>query len=231
MYGAVILLFFYLLGQLLFPLKSVSGFWLAKIFFAPKIAVKTIFEKNLAQSRLLELQLENASLRAQLQALKMQPTLLGEGKNLLSASIFSSYPFTNFADIFVNAGTEDGVREGYPVFAKEGVFLGVVSQSQEGKSRIKTIFTSGWELPVQIGADRVDALLIGSHEPTLTLISKNKPIAGGESVFLVSPDFPFGLTIGRVLHVSQRSDELFLEANLELPYKLSELKTAYIQLP
>ena len=96
---------------------------------------------------------------------------------------------------------------------------------------IETIFTSGWELPVRIGAERVEALFVSGREPKLTLISKKKNVSGGEEVFLSSRDFPLGLTLGTVGAVTEPSEDIFKEARLAVPYAITELTKLFVRLP
>lgn len=227
---ALIGLFF--LGQFLFTPKAIVSSGASEVLSAPKLIIVSLLQRSTLLKQMSSLSIENQSLKAQILELEAQPTLLRqEGEKFIVAKTYSQYPFGDLSQLLVNAGSREGVREGMPVLVAPGIFLGVVQEVKEKTSIVKTIYSAGWELPVKIGAQRVDALLVGAHEPKLTLISKNKVVAGGESVLLASREFPLGLTVGSVEHIEKKEEELFFEATMRMPYALNELNEVYIQLP
>jgi cell shape-determining protein MreC len=182
-------------------------------------------------ANLTSLVLENQSLRAQLQQVKLAPSIIEQDhRRYILAPLYSSYPFNVSNQLLTAAGSESGVLEAATVFAAPDVFLGQVTSVTEGKSVVRTIFDPGWELPVKIGEGKVDALLVGGQEPRLTLVSKRKPLIGGEPVYLASRDFPYGLMLGTVAELRQSKESLFLEGRLITPYTLADLADLYIGL-
>ncbi len=225
--GIFALLFF--LGQLLFVPKTYLSSRLGQAIQAPKIFFLSFFQRAKILRQYQALSLENQSLRAQILSLNNDPSRIEINNTpLIIAQIFSQYPFSAFNEILINAGSRHGVKAGQAVLAAPDIFLGVIEKVNEKTSVVKTIFSPGWELPTRIGANRISALLIGGHEPRLSLISKNKAVSGGESVLLSSQDFPFGLTIATIDHLEPSSDTLFLEAGLTVPYNLNELNEVFI---
>lgn len=175
--------------------------------------------------------LENQGLLAQLEQAQLTPSIIEqESRRYIRAPLYSSYPFNISNQLLVAAGSGSGVLEGATAFAAPGIFLGQVTSVEGGKAVVRTIFDPGWELPVKIGEGKVDALLIGGQEPKLTLVSKHKPLVGGESVYLVSRDFTYGLTLGTVAELRQSKESLFLEGRLITPYALADLSEIYIGL-
>ncbi len=227
--GTFALLFF--IGQLLFTPKAYLVSRLGAAFQAPVTFLRSVATRTSLMRDLGALSLENQSLRAQLHAAQNAPSLIKQNnKRYIAAPLYSSYPLTISSKLLIGGGTAAGILDQATVLAAPGIFLGQIERSQEQKAVVRTIFDPGWELAVKIGENQVDALLIGGQEPRLTLISKRKPLNEGESVYLVSRDFPHGLTLGTVAELRQSKDSLFFEGRLLLPYAIADLNQVYIQL-
>ncbi|MDP3880673.1 MAG: rod shape-determining protein MreC [bacterium] len=219
-------------------------FLIFQLFFMPLQAAKTRFGRALQSPRMLfqylavraslveninSLNNENQSLQAQILALKEQASILEfEGQSYIRVRSYSNYPFNNKNQILIAAGSASGLRQGQAVLFQPGIFIGEVDKVDEKRAEIRTIFDFNWELPVKIGEEKVDGLLIGGHTPTVTLISKSKNIQLGDPITLASPNFPIGLTVGVVNEVLKDRDDLFQEVKLRFPYNPAEINYLYI---
>lgn len=227
--GIVALLFF--VSQLLFTPKAYLISRIGQAFQAPVIFFRSLSTRNALMADVTSLLLENQGLRAQLMQAEQAPSVIEqERKRYIRVPLYSSYPFNTSNELLIAAGEESGVLEGASVFASPGVFLGQVISVTRGKAVVRTIFDPGWELPVKIGEGKVDALLVGGQEPKLTLVSKRKPLIGGEPVYLASRDFVYGLSLGTVAELRQSKESLFLEGRLITSYALADLSELYIGL-
>jgi len=227
--GVIALIFF--ISQLLFTPKAYLLSRLGRALQAPVTFFKSLSTRTSLMGDLQDLMLENQSLRAQLLQAQSTPSVIEqESKRYIRVPLYASYPFNTNSQLLVAAGSESGIREGASVFAAPGIFLGQVSSVEGGNAVVRTIFDPGWELPVRIGEGRVDALLIGGSEPKLTLVSKRKPLIGGEPVYLSSREFAYGLTLGTVAELRQSKESLFLEGRLITSYALTDLSELYIGL-
>ncbi len=225
----IAVLFFF--GQILFAPKAYLSSRLGQALQTPSIFFRSLSTRTTLMGDLLALSLENQSLRAQIAQYKIAPSLIRqEGTRYIRAALYSSYPFNLSSQLLLAAGSESGILENAAVYAAPDVFIGQVTTAEERRSTVRTIFDPGWELPVKIGDGRVDALLVGGQEPRLTLISKRKPLIGGESVYLASRDFPYGLLLGTVAELRQSKESLFLEGRLIPSYTLSDLNELYVGL-
>lgn len=225
----VIVLFFF--GQLLFTPKAYLTSRIGSALQAPVTFFRSLSTRTTLAGDLSALMLENQSLRAQLLQSELAPSLIRqEADKYIRAPLYSSYPFNTNNQLLAGAGSTSGVLSGASVFAAPDVFLGQVTSVDARRATIRTIFDPGWELPVRIGEGKVDALLIGGQEPRLTLISKRKPLIGGEPVYLASRDFPYGLLLGTVAELRQSKESLFLEGRLLTTYTISDLSEVYIRL-
>lgn len=181
------------------------------------------FLKNLEYDREFQnLKLENEVLKFQLGQLTQGAVVAGE-ENLLMAALYSSYPFNDQARLIINLGFNGGLDVGMPVLAAKGVLLGRVTEVKKNLSEVQTIFDPIWRSSVGIGNAKIKALLVGGNIPRLTLIAKETMPAAGEDVLNFSPEYPYGLFLGRILEVDYNSAEPWASASLETFYNLNAL--------
>ena len=183
-----------------------SSFIIPKFFrFSPK-----------ADQQINELYLENQSLKSRLTA--SLPEFRGDFK---LAKVYSSYPFNDKNEIAINLGSADGIKESWPVVLGSDIVLGEVKKVFEHYSLVRTIFDPEWRLAVRIGENKINALLEGGVEPSLTTIDKNKVIKEGDFIYAVAKGFPYGALIGKVQNISSSPSSIFQEASLALPYNFN----------
>ena len=91
-----------------------------------------------------------------------------------------------------------------------------------------TIFDPTWRSEVRIGKEGVASLLQGGSTPTLTLIDKETLISSGDLVYNSDSRYPYGLTIGKENNLRLTKDQLWREADLELPYDLNKVKLVLV---
>lgn len=219
----------FIVGQWLFVPKTYVNSRILQALQTPQALVQALRSRHAVVTELSALALENQSLRAELQVAKNQPAIIQNSRaEYVSARVYSSYPFNNASRLLINAGSNQGIEVGDVALVAPGIFLGEVVSATQSKSEIRTLFDPGWELPVKIGDDKTDSLLIGSHEPRLTLISKKKPTLSGDAVILAAKNYPYGLTVGTVGDLKDSERDLFQEAELQTPYVISELNDVLI---
>ena len=169
-----------------------------------------------ADQQINELYLENQSLKSRLTA--SLPEFRGDFK---LAKVYSSYPFNDKNEIAINLGSADGIKESWPVVLGSDIVLGEVKKVFERYSLVRTIFDPEWRLAVRIGENKINALLEGGVEPSLTTIDKNKVIKEGDFIYAVAKGFPYGALIGKVQNISSSPSSIFQEASLALPYNFN----------
>lgn len=168
--------------------------------------------------------LENEKLKAEILALKKSAQLIGSGQSkFLTVKVYSTYPFNHKDFLAINVGGKQGVKEGMAVTLGEHILIGQIAETEDHSSMVRTIFHPGWELPVKIGTDQTDALLVGGRKPKLTLITKERTIAEGDSVYSANKDFPYGLKIGEVVKIKRDDGSSFQEAELLLAYEIKDI--------
>lgn len=148
--------------------------------------------------------------------------------SLRSARIYSRYPFADHSFLIVDLGSKDGVAEDMPVLAKEGLLLGKVIRTKDSFSEIQTIFDPAWRSSVGIGSQKTKALLTGGLTPGLELIEPTAIVNDADSIANISPDFPFGLVLGKLKNLDKPASQPWFKAELETAFDINSLKEVLI---
>jgi cell shape-determining protein MreC len=209
--------------------KSVAIFATEKVFSAPTQFLNSLTANG--EEAYEALFKENQILKAEVLRLRKKAYESTSGSRRIVAKVYSTYPFNNRNLIMINAGKRDGVEVNAPV-AVEGTFLlGRISEVFSDYSIVSTIFDAGWELPVKVENDSINALLIGGREPRLTLIEKSKLILDGATVYTAEQGFPYGMHVGTINEARDELANTFQEASLVFPYEVSLLTEVSVLLP
>lgn len=185
------------------------------------------FDPGYSYAALREERLKNASLVEELRALK-DPAPPRVSATVLSARVYSRYPFSDKNLIAIDKGFEDGIAEGMPVLAEKGVLLGRVRVVRRTQSEVETIADPSWKTSVAVGEARVRAVLEGGVPPRLGLIPKEAVIHEGDPVTNIDPDFPMGLLIGNARAAGEDTKKVWLTADIDLPYRVDDLQSVLI---
>lgn len=224
-----VILGIFLLFQLFFMPTQAAKTRIGQALQGPRVFFKQFSLRGSLIENITSLQNENQSLQAQILALKEGASLLEEDDtDYIRVRAYSNYPFNNKNQILIAAGSNHGVKSASPALAQPGIFLGEITEVKGKNAKVRTIFDFNWELPVKIGSEKIDGLLIGGHDPSVTLVSKSKNIQIGDPITLASPDFPIGLTIGLVNEVIEDKEDLFQEVKIRFPYSIAEVNYIYI---
>ena len=131
------------------------------------------------------------------------------------ARIYSRYPFNDQSAVYIDLGSEDGIREGMPVFVTKGVLLGKVKKAHRTQAEVETIFSALWKTSVSAGRGGVKAVYLGGAVPRLDFVPKDAAISAGEGISSISPDLPLGTLLGKVLKVEKEAYEVWQKAEVE----------------
>lgn len=148
--------------------------------------------------------------------------------SLRSGRIYSRYPFADHSFLIVDLGSKDGIAEDMPVLAKEGLLLGRVIKTRVSFSEIQTIFDPAWRSSVGIGPQKTKALLTGGLTPNLELIEPTAIVNDGDSIANISPDFPFGLVVGKLKNLDKPLSQPWFKAELATAFDINSLKEVLI---
>ena len=186
-----------------------------------------IFSLSSITNQLTQLKKENSDLKDQLFAFQSQYSFPSD-QRYESARVFSLYPFNTKNRIYITAGTSQGVSVGQPVMFSKTVLVGQIVGVSSESSEVITIYDSRFSLPVKIGKSGIDGLLTGGVSPSVGLIDKTKQVNVGDEIYSASKDLPYGLIIGTVKSVKEDSTGTFFNAQIDLPYVLSDLIDVYV---
>ncbi|KKU93724.1 MAG: hypothetical protein UY24_C0020G0006 [Parcubacteria group bacterium GW2011_GWA1_48_11b] len=151
-------------------------------------------------------------------------TITQNGRQVVVAKIYSTFPYNYRNLISLNAGLTSGVKSGTPVTVDGNILLGKVIETATDYSVVQTIFDKDFSLSVRVGSRQIEALLVGAQEPRLTLIDKTADIRENDAIYSASADFPYGMKIGSVAEIRDSAASSFKEASLRLDYQFNELK-------
>ena len=106
---------------------------------------------------------ENQDLLAQLQRMQVAYGEVDKYKEeaLISAKIFSDYPFNIKNKLTVNAGSEEGISPAMTATIGENILIGYIKEVTRHASGIETMFDPSLQLPVRMGTNEVDGMLQG----------------------------------------------------------------------
>jgi len=115
-------------------------------------------------------------------------------------------PFVRSA--LINIGRAQGVTNGYAVVNSDG-FVGRVVETGEHSARVLVLTDLNSRIPVEIGGDRVRAIMRGDGEgrPVIEFAPADKALAAGDEVITSGQDglLPRGLPVGTLV----KSDHVF----------------------
>ncbi|MFH1193186.1 MAG: rod shape-determining protein MreC [Candidatus Jorgensenbacteria bacterium] len=161
---------------------------------------------------------ENAELKARLDSAAAVAPARERAYAYLTARVYSRYPVGSGGRLTVDAGSEDGVREGMPVLLSPGTLIGKVAAVKRTQSEVLTVWSSDWKSAVSIVPAGPKALLQGGNEPRLELVPKSAAPAAGARAVNASPEFPLGLLVGAVGEsLAGSSNELWSSYRLTPP--------------
>ena len=148
------------------------------------------------------------------------------GRNFISAKVYSLYPFSNRAELIINAGARDGVKVNQAVTVGGKTLIGRIKNVYQNISVVQTVFDSDFQIPIRIGEAEVDSLFVGGLTPKATLIEEPELIEADDFVVSSHREFPYGLVIGRIKEII--IDELKSGAKIKPAYELKKIRNVLV---
>lgn len=201
--------------------RTFDGMSGVRAFFSSFIDRAFSYEElSLARTELAALRVERATL--------IEAGIPPFSADLRKIPVYSRYPYGVGGLLTIAGGSESGIKEGFPVFATPGTFLGKVTRVERARSEVMTIFNPAWRSSVRFGTSDTKALLEGGESPLLTLIPRGKEPAELTGVINIDPAFPFGIFMGMSGTVKGDGAEPWNMASLEVPYRESDLQEVLV---
>jgi rod shape-determining protein MreC len=211
---------------------------------AVRDVIRPVTDVVLHAGQISELAAENATLRQQLSRAEADLATLREGRiaveqaNALTASVGASAGATVTATVILrdpapgrqsvvlNRGRRDGVRVGQPVLGAGATLLGLVTEVNETRARVRLITDRDSAIAVLLQSSRVPASLAGDGDRLhLEFVPVESDVAPGDVVLTSALGglLPPGLLVGRVGTVEVAGQELFQRITV---YPLANLDRA-----
>lgn len=199
-------------------------------FFSKRASIADLQKENTdLKSRLVQSELDRASLNQQLAELKIvreeadflkRRSLQGVTGRVIGRSQ------TNAQALLVDIGSRQGVRVGAPVLASGGVLIGTIIDVSEASSNVRLLTAEGTNVAVRIEKqDGPSGILVGERGvgTRLTLVPRSDALQAKQSVITadVNPQVPSGLLIGTLSVIDISPGDLFQTATVipSIPYE------------
>ena len=213
--------------------------WLSQRYFTIRDLVNSPRDVATLQTRIGELEGENAQFRDQIIALEekaAEAEVLGALLNYartrpesryLSTNVIGLDPSPFVRSINIGVGSDRGVLHGMPVVTDEGL-VGRVTEITAGASRVQLITDPASAVNVQLQGSRADGLLAAqpNGELWVELIDQNATVEPGELVLTsgLGGAFPADIPVGHVVSVRRRDFELFQRAVIQPTVNFDDLE-------
>ena len=185
--------------------------------------VRQLSEENAELRRAVaRLETEAAALReanvAADQAAALIAAVGGEASRYLRASVVLRDPAPARRSITLDRGAAEGVAPGQPVLGAGATLVGVVTDVDAHRARVRLLTDAGSAVTAVVQESRVPGALAGAPEGLrLEFVPVAAPVTAGDLVLTsaLGGRLPGGLLIGRVAAVESRGQELFQTVDVE----------------
>jgi rod shape-determining protein MreC len=232
-----------LFGSMLSPLVNIQE-WLATRYIAVYEFVTVPRDVATLRARNQQLEQEVTNLQAQIIELQQQLreaqvlyALLDfarsnpQGGQYVAAAVVGKDPNPFLKYVFIDRGSDDGLRRGMPVITNQGL-VGQVDAVTATAARVRLITDPSSVVNVRIEPHRSEAQLVGSVTGDLTveMVSQDAPLQPGDLVLTsgLGGTFPSDLLIGQVISVRKQSNELFQSGAVQPVVDFSTLQAVLV---
>ncbi len=160
------------------------------------------------------LKLENQQFRRALARFDREEELAAYQREIesetVAAQVIGRGSNPNSKEVFLDRGTDDGVRAGMPVITAEGI-AGRVQAAYGGASLVRLVHDVEVGVGVLLGRSRARGVMKGSGQPRecrVDYIRGEVDVVVGEPVYTSGDDgvYPKGLPVGKVTRVEEGSE-------------------------
>ncbi|RJQ26675.1 rod shape-determining protein MreC [Candidatus Parcubacteria bacterium] len=188
-----------------------------------------IFGPSYDVKKIQDIEAENISLQKQIDLLNLKLGVRNKKDDgVISAFVYSTYPFNDKVHIIIDKGSDDGIDVGMPVMFKKGIIFGKVISVHKTQSEVQTIFDPSWKTSVVIGTSSVRAVLQGGNTPGIEFIPKDASVFNGDEILNSAPEFPMRSFIGNIRSIQEDEKKLWQIADVETPFSLDAVDSVLI---
>ena len=182
-------------------------------------------ENALLRSQLIELQEQQKDFTTLEALLKVARTRIGN--NYLAAMVIGRDPSPFMLYVYINQGSNSGLRRGMPVLTDQGLAGRVVAMSADA-AEIQLITDSNSAVNVRLPESGADAMLVGSvtGDVTLEMIPQEVEVKPGELILTsgLGGTYPPNLLVGQVVSVRKLDTALFQSAAVQPVVDFTDLR-------
>jgi rod shape-determining protein MreC len=175
------------------------------------------------EAEVARLQAQNIELQQQNTELEVLRALLGFAQahpnpEYLSAAVIGrdTSPFLHY--VFINRGSDDGLRRGMPVVSEKGL-IGRVAAVTAGAARVQLVTDPAASVNIRIDPAGAEATLHGSlsGEISIDSIPQEASVQPGDPVLTsgLGGNYPANILIGQISGLRRREGELFQTATVQ----------------
>jgi len=206
-------------------------------FLAVPRDVATLRARNVElEQQVSSLQTQVISLQQQLQEAQVLYALLDFARarpqnQYVAAAVIGRDPSPFLHYVFIDHGSDDGIRHGMPVVTEQGL-VGKVDAVTAGVARVQLITDPGSIINVRLQSVKAEGMLSGSltGDVSLDMVSQEVDLKQGELVLTsgLGGDFPSDVLIGQVISVRKRETDLFQSASIQPVVDFNALRAVLI---
>lgn len=142
-------------------------------------------------------------------------------KKFAVAEVVSIKPFVFPAELLINKGGQDGLKENMAVLSKDLFLIGRILSTRKTSSTVATVFNAKSRISVVIESTREIGVLEGGGIPYVSLkyIPSDSTVQKGDRVLTsgYSDFYPRGIEVGEIVKIEKVQDSLFLKVSVK-PY-------------
>lgn len=149
----------------------------------------------------------------------------------VAAAVIGRDPSPFLQYIFLDKGSDDGLRHGMPVVTQQGL-VGRVDAVTAGGARVRLISDANFSVNVRLKSSQKEAIIVGSvtGEVTLQMVPQDVNLTPGELLLTtgLGGNYPPDIVVGQVISVRKRQNELFQSAAVQTAADLTNLRAVLI---
>jgi rod shape-determining protein MreC len=182
------------------------------------------------------LQAQVIDLEQQMREAQVASALLGWARTrpqnqYIAAEVIGRDPSPYLHYIFINQGSDNGIRRGMPVVTENGL-VGRVDAINAVGARIQLVTDPSSAVNIRLETAETEAILTGSltGEISLQMIPQETELQKGDIVLTsgLGGNFPQNLVVGQVVNIQQPQGTLFQEADIQPAVDFSSLKVVLV---
>jgi len=182
------------------------------------------------------LQAQVIDLEQQIREAQVASALLGWARTrpqnqYVAAEVIGRDPSPYLHYIFINQGSDNGIRRGMPVVTENGL-VGRVDAINAVGARVQLITDPSSAVNIRLETAETEAILTGSltGEVSLEMIPQEVELQKGDIVLTsgLGGNFPQNLVVGQVINIQQPQGALFLEADIQPAVDFTSLKVVLV---